>query len=110
MKLRWLIMLVAYVLGASPVIHKFIIWKVMNEHEKAVIYGGWTNGFLQGRDASAAPLATCLEAMGREQAIATIDKYFKEHPERWSRLFGEQVLEALTAEGGPCEGKKPINR
>ena len=66
---------------------------------------GWSNGFLQSRGPGANELMNCLNGMDAEQAVAMIDKYYKEHPERWSRPFGEEIPEALTVAGGPCQGK-----
>jgi hypothetical protein len=43
---------------------------------------GWSNGFLQSRGPGANELMNCLNGMDAEQAVAMIDKYYKEHPER----------------------------
>jgi hypothetical protein len=92
-------------LSADPVVHKFSLWDIGDKTRKQQLYWGWTNGFLQGRGDGADELDTCLSKMSIEQAVAMIDKYYKDHPERWSRAFGDEVLEALTVDGGPCEGK-----
>ncbi len=39
------------------------------------------------------------------QAVAIIDKYYKDHPELWEQPLPEMLLKALTAPGSPCEGK-----
>lgn len=95
-------------LRAEPVIHKFEIWGKTPKIEKVDLYFGWTNGFLQSRGSRALELGDCLDSMSYEQAIALIDKRSKDHPELWSHPLGEQILAALTVEGGPCQGKNPL--
>jgi hypothetical protein len=52
---------------------------------------------------------TCELSGGRsEQATAMIDKRKNDHPEKSCRPLTEQMLEALTSGGGPCEGKNPL--
>ena len=46
-------------------------------------------------------------ALSTRQAIAMIDKQYKDHPERWSRFLGDEIIAALTVSGGPCEGAGP---
>lgn len=87
-------------LYADPVVHKFQLWGTMNPLEKLIFYQGWTNGFLVARGQSGVELATCLDKITGDQAIAMIDKRYKDHPERWSRPITQQMLQALTAEGG----------
>jgi hypothetical protein len=50
-------------------------------------------------------LRTCLEGIPVDQAVAMIDKYYKDHPEKWSQVLTVEILEAVTISGGPCEGK-----
>jgi len=111
----------AYAAEPEPVLHRFGAWGSITEKDpnyasllKPWIYFGWTNGFLQGRQPSEAAhymeLHDCLERMGVEQAVAMIDKYYKDHPEKWDRALGVQMLEALTVAAGPCEGKNPFKR
>jgi hypothetical protein len=95
------------VLNADPVVHKFEIWGTAGEEQKLYLFTGWSNGFIQARP-NAGDFATCLKGMSTEQAMAMIDKYYRAHPERWSRFFGGEVLEALTVNAGPCEGKNPL--
>lgn len=52
----------------------------------------------------------CLEQLEYEQIIAMIDKYHDAHPEKWNRDFSEQLTEALTVSGGPCEGRNPWSK
>ncbi len=91
-------------------IHKFELWGVegTTKLEKACLYWGWTNGFLQARGKRAVHFADCLESITSDQAVAMIDKQYKDHPERWSNPLGEEILEALTVDGSPCEGKSPL--
>jgi hypothetical protein len=73
--------------------------------EKLTLYTGWTNGFTYGRGEGALELANCLEEMGADQALGMIDKYYQDHPERWSQPLAGEILRALTVNGGPCQGK-----
>ena len=95
-------------INAQPVLHKFELWKSNTVTEKMSLYWGWTNSFFQARGERALKLVDCLDTMSYEQAIAMIDKHYKDHPEKWSRGLGEQILEALTMSGSPCEGKNPL--
>lgn len=94
--------------NGDPVIHKFEYWGKMNPVEKIAFYYGWTNGFLPGRGTRSLELADCLENISADQALAMIDKQYKEHPEKWGSPIGLQILETLTASGSPCEGKNPL--
>lgn len=40
-----------------------------------------------------------------EQAIAMIDKYYHQNPEKWSIGIGDAIIEALSVKGSPCETK-----
>jgi hypothetical protein len=51
--------------------------------------------------------AGCLESMEYAQAVALIDKYYKDHPELWQQPLAEMLAKALTAAGTACEGKRP---
>ena len=104
---RLVIITFAILLGsASPradsVLHRFAVWGKVNELKKKFLYWGWTNGFLLGRGLN--EFATCLNGMTIDQAVAMIDKAYKDHPEKWSYTFSEEVLAALTVDGGPCQG------
>lgn len=92
---------------ADPAVHKFQYWGTLKPTEKTIFFNGWTNGFLGARP-NGMPFAGCLETMSYDQAVAMIDKYYKDHPEHWSHAIGAAMLEALTIEGGPCEGKNPV--
>ena len=103
------VILVSAPLRAERVVHTFALWGQLKEIEKLFFYAGWTNGFFQGRGSRGLELAECLEGITRSQATAMIDKAYKDHPEKWSRPLGEQVIAALTVDGGPCQGKNPFS-
>jgi hypothetical protein len=107
-RLTLVILLACGLLNAAPSVHKFELWGKGTELEKLNLYLGWTNGFLMAKGARGLELANCLDGMTYEQDISMIDKRYKDHPELWSHPFGEQILEALTMAGGPCEGKNPL--
>ena len=97
-------------LRADSVIHKFEMWgSDTTPTLKLFLYWGWSNGFFQGRGKPGAKLLACVEALSYNQAIAMIDKRYKEHPEFWSRPIGEQILNTLTDAGAPCAGMNPFD-
>lgn len=110
MKLIFALLLVALapLSKGDPVLHKFELWGNSTKIEKLSLYWGWTNGFIPGKGQAAIEFADCLESMTADQAIAMIDKQYRDHPEKWSRPLGDQFLEALTVAGGPCAGKSPL--
>jgi hypothetical protein len=103
------ILLTFGLLHADPVIHKFELWGKSSQLDKMNIYIGWTNGFLAARGPRGMEFAKCLDQMSMEQATAMIDKRYNDHPELWLHPLGEQILDAVTAGGGPCEGKNPLD-
>jgi hypothetical protein len=105
LKLVLAFVLASGLVNADPVVHKFEIWGRIPQETKGFTYLGWTNGFFLAKDAHAFQFAQCLEGMSPTQAVAMIDKYYKDHPEKWSDIFGTQILQALLVVGGPCEGK-----
>jgi hypothetical protein len=36
-----------------------------------------------------------------------IDKYYDDHPEKWSDNLSDEIVQVLTVAGGPCSGKTP---
>ena len=99
---------------ASPAVHTFLVWGMQNEKqkmsydEKLDMYIGWSNGFFSGRGAPAFPLRQCVEDhIPYFQAIPMIDKYYADHPEKWSTSLSDGIVQALTVAGGPCSGKEP---
>ena len=108
MRLVVMLVICCAIVTAEPVFHTFELWGIGNDTSKLYLYYGWTNGFLQGMGPNGIRLANCLGGVTTKQAVAMIEKHYKNHPEKWSRMFGEQILEALTIEGGPCEGTNPF--
>jgi hypothetical protein len=104
------VLLMYGLLHADPVIVKFEVWGKGTQLDNMNIYIGWTNGFLQARGPRGMELAKCLNGMSFDQATAMIDKHYKAHPELWAHPLGEEILEAVTANGGPCEGKNPLDQ
>ncbi len=96
-----------YALQADPALHKFQYWGTMKPVDKLDFFNGWTNGFFGARPNGKA-LLLCLEDLPYNQSIEMIDKYYKDHPEHRSHAIGAAIVEALTVEGGPCEGKNPL--
>ena len=108
----------ANVAGASdPIVHRFSLWgKLENKIEKLHFYMGFTNGLLEG---AGAPLRTdetpgrklleCLlqpSSLGTEQAIAMIDRYYRENPAKWDIPIGQAIIEALMVKDGPCSATR----
>jgi hypothetical protein len=44
------------------------------------------------------------------QAVAMIDKYYRDHPEKWQVIIGAAIMEALTVKGGPCPANSTAMR
>ena len=100
--------------NAAPAVHAFRVWGMASDtqkrayDEKLAIYIGWSNGYFSGRGAQAFPLRSCVEDnIPYDQAIAMIDKYYDDHPEKWSNDLSDVILQVLTVAGGPCSGKAP---
>lgn len=99
---------------AEPATHAFRVWGMKTSTEKLAydekfgMYIGWSNGYFSGRGAQAFPLRLCVENnIPYRQAIAMIDKYHDDHPEKWSNDFSDEIIHALTVAGGPCASKAP---
>jgi len=72
------------------------------------MYLGWSNGYFAGYGPQAFPLRSCIEgSIPYQQAVAMIDKYYDDHPEKWGFNLSDEIVEALTVAGGPCSGKAP---
>jgi hypothetical protein len=113
LKLLAVLMAVSAIVCAEPVplLHKFEMW---GKHDdiatKLNLYVGWTNGFFYARGQDSLPFYDCVSNISYNQAMAMIDKYYKDHPERWSKLFTEEIVNALTVKGSPCEDKIPLRQ
>jgi hypothetical protein len=100
--------------SANALVHKFEAWGLMDQVRKTFFYQGWTNGFFIAKThgfndkemRERENLENCLGAIDTMQAVAMIDKYYKEHPEKWSNPVGLEILQALTT-SAPCVGKNP---
>ncbi|MDR3409927.1 MAG: hypothetical protein P4L87_03115 [Formivibrio sp.] len=99
---------------AASAVHTFRVWgtesatRKSTDGEKLSMYIGWSNGYFSGRGAQAFPLRLCIEdKIPYDQAIAMIDKYYNDHPEKWGNDLSDEIVQALTVNGGPCGGKAP---
>lgn len=95
-----------------PAVHNFLVWGMESDtqkrayDDKLAMYIGWSNGYFSGRGAQAFPLRSCIEInIPYIQAVAMIDKYYDNHPEKWSNDLSDEIVQALTIAGGPCGGK-----
>lgn len=98
------------------ILHKFQLWGTFDDLEKTDFYIGFTNGLITGSVATGVSpqskltpgmkLMSCLITdsgnPSRVQAIAMIDKYYKENPAKWDMLIGDAIVEALIVKDGPC--------
>ncbi len=94
----------------EPIIHSFKAWGLLQDSlEKLDMYMGFTNGFFAGpRSPHFIALADCIEQhIPSDQAIAMIDKYYKENPQRWGMPLGQEIVAALIVKDGPCPGIDP---
>lgn len=97
-------------------IHQFRLWGTFDSTEKLVFLSGFMNGLITGvgmkecSDKSKEPLLDCVlvdKDPSLDQAVAMVDKYFKQNPEKWNIPIGDAVFEALTVKEGPC-GKEAL--
>jgi hypothetical protein len=89
---------------SDPVTHKFEAWGKFSDAERLIFLYGFTNGFVAwGPTDLAAPLGKCMGHMSGPQAVAMIDKYYRDHPERWDVPIAVELVHALAVKGGPCE-------
>jgi len=99
-----------------PKIHKFRLWNTLSNIDKVYFFVGFTNGLLTAtiprgnENKPTQDLVECIlfdKGPSVDQAIAMIDKYYKENPEKWNIPIGDVILEALAVKGGPCAGMLP---
>lgn len=99
-----------------PRVHKFQLWGTLGtEVDKINFFTGFTNGLFasgvnvlecNGNQPTKKPMYECIlfsKDLELHQAIAMIDKYYKENPEKWGDPIGFAIRDALTVKGGPCE-------
>lgn len=92
------------------VLHTFAYWGTLQTPlEKMIFLNGWTNGYFQGpRSSNFLAFADCMEGkLTEEQAAAMIDKFYNDHPERWSVPLGYGIVLALTVKDSPCSKTLP---
>ena len=102
-----------------PRTHKFQLWASLDKNDKENFFLGFTNGLLasgvtvlecNGDQPARRPMYECLlfsKDLELDQAIAMIDKYYKENPEKWGDPIGIAIIDALTVNGGPCAAPVP---
>ena len=95
----------------NTIFQKFLFWgSAKSESDKIYLYAGFTNGFFSApsTEKGKVDLGDCIEKnIPPEQAVAMIDKYYKDNPQRWSTLLAIGITEALTVKDGPCPGINP---
>lgn len=81
----------------------------MNQTMKFYFFEGLSNGYLLGSSFGRADspgerkFQDCLmKGLHATQAVAMIDKYYRDHPERWSAWISTEIVAALAVPGGPC--------
>lgn len=96
----------------NSIVHRFAIWGTLDsELRKIDFYFGFTNGFFFAPSSEKAKVtfSDCLEEnIQTAQAVAMIDKYYREHPERWNVPAAQGIIEALTVKDGPCPSINPL--
>lgn len=96
-----------------PTLHRFRLWNTFDSTQKLTFFAGFTNGLVTGagikqctdNKQSGQALLECIivnKELSTDQAMAMIDKYYKENPEKWNIPIGDAIVEALTVKGGPC--------
>lgn len=103
--------------ASEPLVHKFELWGKWATVTKLNLYLGFTNGLVTAAMAAGVSASTERKTPGLkllgclvndsirpsyDQAIAMIDKYYRNHPEKWNTLLGEAIIEALLVNDGPC--------
>jgi hypothetical protein len=90
--------------ASDPFVHRLRVWGGLSTQiEKVDFVIAFTNGLFYGNPEETAHLRTCMnDNMTYEQAVAMIDKYYADHPERWNQPLAQEVVIALTVQGGPC--------
>jgi hypothetical protein len=100
--------------GANSFLHKFSLWGGSNAASKLDLYIGFTNGLVVGAgvplrndNTASRQLLVCLSnestRPGTSQAIAMIDKYYRDNPEKWNIPLGQGLIEALMVKGSPAQ-------
>lgn len=89
----------------------FDAWKTFpSDSDKEFFYTGLING-LFGADPRYDALGRCLDRnVAPSQAVAMIDKYSAENPQRWNVAISTGIVEALTVKDGPCPNLGPMKK
>lgn len=86
-------------------------WKsIPTADEKAFTYMGFINGYFAGDRSTPmfSKFANCIDQnISATQAVAMIDKYFNDNPQRWSASLSKGIVESLTVKDGPCPNLNP---
>jgi hypothetical protein len=92
-------------LGTISLSFNLGLWNGFKSDEKLVFLFGFLNGLFTGqRSATSTSLGACIRTIRYDQAIAMVDKYCRDNPEKWSAPAGDGIISAITVKGGPCEG------
>lgn len=86
-------------------------WKdIPSTNDKEFLYTGFVNGyFMDDNSVKSRNLARCVDDnVTAEQAVAMVDKYSANNPERWNIPLGMGIIEALTVKDGPCPNLNPF--
>jgi hypothetical protein len=98
----------------NTVFQTFAMWgSAPTEAERLFLYVGFTNGFFSApsTDKGKTAFGDCImKNIPTKQAVAMIDKYYKDNPQRWSTLLTVAIIEALTVKDGPCPDINPWAR
>ena len=108
----------------DPYIHKFQLWgkTPTDKVQKLMLYMGFTNGLYVGlygggirsqdemrnrrTENPALAFMACIQDVSTrpsyEQAVAMIDKYYQNNPEKWDTPFFEGIMAAILVKDGPC--------
>ena len=92
-------------------LHYFHAWHTLpSQSDKEWVYMGFVNGFIVGdRPTAYDKFAQCVDRnISAEQAVAMIDKYSTDNPQRWKIPLAVGMVEALTVKDGPCPNLNPI--
>ena len=86
-------------------------WKgIPTQDEREWVYMGFVNGFFAGnRSFAYHDLGKCIDKnISAEQAVAMIDKYSTDNPQRWNATLPTGIIESLTVKDGPCPNLNPF--
>jgi hypothetical protein len=98
----------------NPIFQTFAMWgSAPTDAERFFLYVGFTNGFFSApsTDKGKTDFGDCImKNIPTKQAVAMINKYYKDNPQRWSTPLTLAIIEALTVKDGPCPNINPWAR